>query len=620
MKRKKNKDFNLYFFFILTFMLLLVFSTIYTLYAISLLSGIENLIRSFLTIIITIIAFLTFYKAYKTFKLNRFIPTIRFVIIVIIYSLLIGTSSLIIDNAYGRIKNISNNYRTYTTSLVTLNNSGINSLEDIKEEKIGMIINKESIAGHQVALDFIKKLKIKNEIIYYDNFIDIINSINKDEIKLAFLPNNYDDLFLDIDTSEFKVIHSHSSKVNIELSKTKINEPFTILLMGIDSIEDEIKNSNFNADSMTLITFNPKTYNSTILSIPKDTYMPISCLSNKENKIAHASWFSDDCVISSIENFIDIDIDYYVKMNFKGLVEIVDILGGINVDVPYNMCEKNSKNKWNSDTIYLEKGFGQIDGEQALALARNIKTNEDECSSLWTNYETNDFIRSQNQQMIIKGIIAKTKEIKNINTLNSIIKSVSNSIETNMPINQILSLYNIIKGALNISNDTKIEFVFGLQKLELSGYNLMINDFNLIDNTGTKLELNNFIPYQGSINDIKNSMKKNLSLIEDERITKMNFNVLLPFQETVIGKNNYDENKILLVPKFIGKHEDEIKAWADINNINVELIYITSYNSEDFVGMIKDQTALPNMEKRYIGDKGFSVKIVEKIEEKELDN
>jgi hypothetical protein len=240
---------------------------------------------------------------------------------------------------------------------------------------------------------------------------------------------------------------------------------------------------------------------------------------------------------------------------------------------------------------------------------------------MWTNYTSDDFVRGNNQQLVIKGLISEIKNIRDVNTIDNILKSVSNNIETNMNINEILSLYNIVKKVIILSNDVPIEFMFGLQKLQISGYDLIINDFSLKDNQGTKLNLYNFIPYKGSIKDVSDAMKRNLGILKEERITLMNFSALLPYKEIIIGKNNYSEKAIELVPTFLFKHEDEVKAWSDRNNIKLELNYITSSNPDDFVGMVKRQTALPNMEVRFIGSNGFKVDVVEKIiiEEKELD-
>ena len=112
-----------------------------------------------------------------------------------------------------------------------------------------------------------------------------------------------------------------------------------MLLMGIDSTEEGLdKNAVANGDSLMLVTFNPKTLNATMLSIPRDSYVPISCFVGKyENKITHAAWHGTDCMMQTIEDYFGITIDYYAKVNFKGLVHLVDAVGGIDVEVPADL-------------------------------------------------------------------------------------------------------------------------------------------------------------------------------------------------------------------------------------------------------------------------------------------
>ena len=117
--------------------------------------------------------------------------------------------------------------------------------------------------------------------------------------------------------------------------------------MGVDSEKEGIENSTFNGDSLMLLTFNPETLSTTMLSIPRDSYVPIACFAGqRKNKITHAAWKGESCMIDTIQNFLDVKIDYYVKINFKGVVKLVDALGGVQVDVPYNLCEQNSNREW----------------------------------------------------------------------------------------------------------------------------------------------------------------------------------------------------------------------------------------------------------------------------------
>ena len=104
----------------------------------------------------------------------------------------------------------------------------------------------------------------------------------------------------------------------IEGTNRPITEPFTILLMGVDSMYDGLsKNAAFNGDTLLLVTFNPNTLNATMFGIPRDTYVPIACRDNRENKINSAAAYGSKCMVDTIENLIELDIDYYMKSTLK---------------------------------------------------------------------------------------------------------------------------------------------------------------------------------------------------------------------------------------------------------------------------------------------------------------
>lgn len=615
-KNISNSKLNLL--FVGIFLLMLTLSTIYSLYAISLLTGIENLLRFIISLVVTVAWISFIYISYKILSKNKFKKIIKLVIFMMIYSVIVGACSLVVDQTYGRLRRISNNSVSYSTSLVVLKDSKYTSIENIDDSKIAMFSDEKSTDGYILPHEVIKNLSITNEIEYYDNYITIIDALLDGNIEYAFLPTNFEVLFQSIGgyetlNTKTKIIYTYDKKVSYDNNKGSITKPFTLLLMGVDSEKENIKNSSFNGDALMLITFNPQTFKSTILSIPRDTYVPISCFSGqRENKITHAAWYGQDCMIKTIENTFDVKIDYYLKMNFKGVVGLVDALNGINVDVPYNFCEQNSDRNWGDDTIFVEKGLQKLNGEEVLAFARNRHPNKDYCSEMWTNYVSNDFVRGNNQQLIINGVIGKLKDVRDINTVNKLIDTVSNNLETNMSISEILSLYNVAKSAMNYSGNLDVKSVFGIQRLQLTGYDKMIMDYSLINKQGMKMELYNFIPYKGSIKDISEAMKINLNIIKVDPIKTFSFNVTVPFVEQIVGKGSYNESAISLVPKFVGSIEDNAKAWADRNNIELEIEYITSSIATDFIGMVSSQTALAGMPVKYVGNK-FKIVVVESL-------
>ena len=169
-----------------------------------------------------------------------------------------------------------------------------------------------------------------------------------------------------------------------------------------------------------------------MVSIPRDSYVPIACWSGRpENKITHAAAYGNDCMIDTIQNYFDVNIDYYAKINFKGLVKLVDAVGGVEVDVPQRLCTDNSNR---DDYICIEPGHQTLDGEHALVFARDRKS-----------LANGDFGRAEHQQEIVMALVNKMKDIDDVTTFMDILNTVSNSMDTNLTTKQILSFYNVGK-------------------------------------------------------------------------------------------------------------------------------------------------------------------------------
>ena len=594
-------------------MTLFTIACIYFLYSISLLNGIENILRIIITVIIFIMWLLLFIRGMNRLRNTK--KSTKMSIIMLIISIILGFVGFNITKAFSSIDKMSTNTNVYSTSIVTLKSSDADNIDDLAKEKIGMLSDETNIEANQLANEIIEKEKIKNKIVYYDSFVSLLKGLYDGEVEFVFLPTNYGVMFNSIEgyatlENDTKIIYKYEKdkKVEITKKKGKLTDPFTILVMGVDSERENIKNSTFNGDALMLITFNPKTLSSTILSIPRDTYVPIACFTNKrKNKITHAAWYGEECMIKTIEDLVDVKIDYYLKINFKGVVNLVDALGGIEVDVPFSFCEQNSDRLWGKHTVYVEKGLRNLNGEQVLALARNRHPNPSMCSSKWTNYTSNDFIRGQNQQLIIKGLLNKAKSIRSLDTVYNLLDTISNSMETNMTTSEILSLYNIGKDIIVKHSNSDASDLVNMQRLYISGYDAYIYDYSTISNQGTGLRLYNFVAYNGSITDISNAMKINLGLKKEKVIKKFSFSVNDPYVEKVIGKGTYNEAGIALLPNFVGKDKSVATSYGSKYGIKINIEYVDSASKKD---LIISQSVSANSDVSEIStSKGITIKV-----------
>ncbi|MDD3453145.1 MAG: LCP family protein [Bacilli bacterium] len=586
LKRKNKRKFIE----LLAMIILNTFGTFFLAYGLILLTGIENTVRYlviFILILLWITLLITYLKSYRK-KSKKFI--IHF-IFVILYSIALIVSGSFIIKAYSTITKLSSDTTTYSSSLITLSDNKVDNINDIEDAKVGILSDETSVDGNVLPKEIIKKEKLDNEIVEYDNYVLLIKALIEKEVDYIFAPTTYTYMFqnteddeLDNLTETTKIIYTKEKTVKKENNTNKsLTEPFTILLMGVDSEAEDISQGVFNGDSLMLLTFNPSTLSTTILSIPRDSYVPIACFDNqRENKITHAAWYGEDCMIKTIENYTQVDIDYYVKINFKGLVKIVDSLGGVEIDVPYSLCEQNSNREWGTNTIYIEKGLQTLTGEQALAYARNRHPNPTYCSSKWTNYTSNDFIRGQHQQEVLKAVLNKLKNIGNLNTVYELLDTISSNMETNMATSEILSLYNIGKDIITKSSGENVEDLISMQRLYLSGVDAYIYDSYL------GLTLYNYVIYEDSIADVTEAMKINLGLQEPEVIKEFSFVIDEPYEETVIGKGDYSElPSYQTLPDFTG--DSELQARSTAKKLGITLSFKYVYSGSGKVGTVIKQ-------------------------------
>ena len=558
--RKQNKPLRILF---LIIGILYIISLFFFTKALIHLKGIETFIRVLILVILYIYLFVYCFVGILllfTGKNKRFIALL---VIGAILSPIMFFTSYHINKAYGIIDNAQKKYITYKSYMVSMNATE-------KYNKIGMIKDKTDPTGYIIPKKMIKKFDIKGKIVKYDDYISMTSDMYDGVIDAMFVADGYVTMFNSYEKFEnieyeTKVVYELSKKLenkdNISYSTKDLTEPFTILLMGVDATGDGISSaSSFNGDSLMLITFNPKTLSATVFSIPRDTYVPIACRGDKEDKINSSAYGGTTCVVNTIQNLTGIDIDYYVKINFTGVVKLVDDLGGIEVDVPIEFCEQDSQRRFDDHLICLKKGYQKLNGEQALAFSRHRKT-----------LPLGDFQRVQHQQMVVEAMVTALKNTKSVDSFYKIMGDVVNNIDTNMSTEQILSLYKVAKNILTnkLGENTKLS----IQKTYLTGYDLTM----FLPNT--KSYAYTFQYYKQSLDSIVEAMEVNLEIKKPKLVKNFSFNVNEVYEPEVIGKTYYNEDRKKLMPNLVGQNRSYVEAWSLETGIKVNYTEIKEGNS-----------------------------------------
>ena len=202
------------------------------------------------------------------------------------------------------------------------------------------------------------------------------------------------------------------------------------LILGIsEDIESEL------TDTIIIAAYNPYIQQAYMLSIPRDTYIGKNGTVGKYDKInAIYSKYGIEKTIKYAEELTDLEIDYYAIVKTSALTNIVDIIGGVQFEVPIDMnYDDNSQNLH----IHLNKGLQIIDGEEAEQLLRFRHNNDGTTYSY--EYGNNDYGRMRTQREFIKETINQTIQFKNVLKVKQIITSIFDNIETNININKLLA-------------------------------------------------------------------------------------------------------------------------------------------------------------------------------------
>jgi polyisoprenyl-teichoic acid--peptidoglycan teichoic acid transferase len=210
----------------------------------------------------------------------------------------------------------------------------------------------------------------------------------------------------------------------------------SVLFIGVDGSESRDYGEKTRSDALMLATLNEKKKTVKLVSIPRDSYVYVPEV-EYETKINHAHYFGGPkATIETVEETLNVPVDYYVKMNFYAFMDVIDALNGISVEVPYEMYEKDAED--NHDAIHLLPGKQKLNGEEALALARTRKLD-------------NDVERGKRQQEIIKAIMKKAISANSISKYDDIIEAIGSNMETNMTFEEMKSLVSYgTNGSLDV--------------------------------------------------------------------------------------------------------------------------------------------------------------------------
>lgn len=424
-----------------------------------------------------------------------------FVISIIVLSLFVGGGGYGFY-ALGRVnKNVTKitgekKEEEVAASLVIYSGTSGDPITDVKDLEGRRVGVAKGTQTSEIAKTKLSSEGVNVEYVEVNGYTDLLSNLITGAVDCAVLPVTYQSQFSEDenlsaylqDTQsilDFSETVTSTGEAGADKDITK--EPFTVLVTG--------ENEGL-ADSIILMSVNPLSMKVTMTSIARDSYVPISCYGSSEKiNAAHAS--SESCMVKTVENLMGIDIDYTIEFNFASVVQVVDAVGGVDVenDTPfYGQSWDLTTNELNVIPIPYG-GLVHMNGAEALGFVRERMA-----------YADGDFARQRHQQAVIEDIINKIMTSKSPQMFLDILDAAGNNIKTNFTVEQMTGFINYaLQKAKRYYNEGDISGLFNFESSRVYGYaaNLW--------NSSLQMDLWIYRLFNGSIQDCANAIKRNLS-------------------------------------------------------------------------------------------------------------
>ena len=471
----------------------------------------------------------------------------------------------------------------------------------------------------------------------YKDYHSMLEASLKGEIQYALVPKDFSRLeesFEAMDAKEMplknaKALFTFNVKVEDDVVDVEVLEkPFSILLLG---------NNGGLSDSIIIATVNPKTLNVTMTSLARDSYLPIACYPNQtRDKLNHARARGRQCLIDTIETYMDVEMDFYFETDFYALQKIVDALGGLELESPVafagSLPYEEKPDEYQA--ISVPKGKSLMDGRQAITFARER-----------AHMPRGDFDRQLNQQYVIKEVANAIIRERNPDKLVSVLKGASENIQTNLPVEAITKLLGYAIQQIDRSPLDAIN-TFRIESSQIMGTTPMINKMSVIvpfkndviatqnlikSNLQEKPSLNNVRGFSFSMNEPYQTAFQKRSPWGDQAGGTIDIGSISPSFQKPTDKNPTAPTKPpvdvkIEVPNFTNPKthlRKDLESWASANKIKLNITPIQLEGNKYVVDQVTHQDyAGQTINKGLIAEKGLNVSIVvkpDKVEEATFD-
>lgn len=357
----------------------------------------------------------------------------------------------------------------YAMSIAVLADSSISEINQLDKVIAPLELDEDNILKF---MDEIKQKQNKTlEVEKNHSYLDSYNSLINGEVEAIVLNGAFENI-IEIEHPDYlsKIKKLYVKKITKKVSGPKINkgDSFNIYVSGIDTYGpiNEVSRSDVNI----ILTVNTKTKKVLITTTPRDSYVPIALGGNdQKDKLTHAGLYGVDASIKTLENLYNIDLNYYVRLNFTSFLKLIDYLGGVDVDNDKAFTAKHNGQYYAAGRIHLN-------ANQALGFVRERYALSD-----------GDRDRGRNQQKVITAIIRKLTSAEALTNFNDILQGIQDSIQTNMP---FVTMMNLVNSQLETGGLYSVEStdLTGVGSMDLPSYAMPNSKLYMMEVDENKLQ------------------------------------------------------------------------------------------------------------------------------------
>lgn len=398
------------------------------------------------------------HRAIKTITVVSFITTI-----------VLGYSSLTLANGVG-LFSVKKTTKTATMSVVVLADSNVTSVKQLSTVSAPLQEDNHNIQALLKDVANKENHTLKGESI--QSYAEAYRQLMNGQVKAIVLNSSYENLLEEIDSqyaSKIKKIYEMTATTTVNHQSEESRQAtssddsrFNLYISGIDTYGSISTVSR--SDVNMIMTVNTKTKQILLTTTPRDSYVRIADGGrNQYDKLTHAGIYGVEASVHTLENLYDIKVDYYARINFTTFLELIDLVGGVEVNNPAPFIASNGT-RFDAGNIYLTSA-------SALTFVRERY-----------NLPNGDADRAANQQKVIAAIVQKLTRPSNLVNAGNILSRLSASMQTNMPFETAMLLANnqldSDKGYTVTSQALRTSGTMGLPSYAMPGYNLYMGVVN----------------------------------------------------------------------------------------------------------------------------------------------